>query len=218
MSLPLFEEFTEGQRKQFGPQQTREVLTTRGHAYHSPFMFENVSVGNFYEIDPTKGVELKSLDGFITIEEDHPISAVTVVGSGCVPQGFNVVEWWDEGESIDNMKNQLAKRQRLDNLNGTHPSIYSQLMMGTFPGLTFKHVTNGDMKDAADALKQLSDEYYSGYYLGFYENTAYFRIGPPYPKKITVRAGTKLMEDAGTSIARYPGDYAVRLVETTVIV
>ena len=74
------------------------------------------------------------------------------------------------------------------------------------------------MKDAADALKQLSDEYYSGYYLGFYENTAYFRIGPPYPKKITVRAGTKLMEDAGTSIARYPGDYAVRLVETTVIV
>ena len=109
MSLPLFEEFTEGQRKQFGPQQTREVLTTRGHAYHSPFMFENVSVGNFYEIDPTKGVELKSLDGFITIEEDHPISAVTVVGSGCVPQGFNVVEWWDEGDSIDNMKNQLVK-------------------------------------------------------------------------------------------------------------
>jgi hypothetical protein len=43
-------------------------------------------------------------------------------------------------------------------------------------------------------------------------------VGPPYPKKITVRAGTKVMEDTGTRIERYPGDYAVRLVETTVIV
>ena len=217
MPLPLFKAFTDDQRKQFGPQQTRDVLTTRRHVYHTPFMYENVVVGNFYEIDPTKGIELKSMDGFITIEEESPISTVTVVGSGCVPGGFNVVEWWDEGETIDNMKNQLVKRQRVDHLDGTHPSIYSQLMMGTFPGLTFKHVTNGDLRDAADALKKLTDGYYGGYYMGFYENTAPFRVGPPYPKKITVRAGTKLMEDAGTSLARYPGDYAVRLVETTVM-
>ncbi|MBI3922190.1 MAG: hypothetical protein HY318_12285 [Armatimonadetes bacterium] len=36
--------------------------------------------------------------------------------------------------------------------------------------------------------------------------------------KVTVRAGCKIPEDVGTSLERYPGDYAVRVVETTVIV
>ena len=116
------------------------------------------------------------------------------------------------------LTNQLVKRQRVDNLNGTHPSIYSLLMMGAVPGQTFKNVSNGDFKNVVDCLKALSDGYYGGYYMGFYENTAYFRIGPPYPTKVTIRAGTKITEDAGTTIERYPGDYAVRLVETRVIV
>src|SRR5436309_5714315 len=146
MGLPVYKEFTPEQLKQFGPMRERQSINTERRAYATPFMYSNVRVGNFYEIDPTKGVELKSMDGFITIEEDRPIIAVTVVGSGCVPHGFNICEWWAEGESIDNMKDQLVKRQRIDNLNGTHPSIYSQLMMGTFPGLTFKGITEGQMK------------------------------------------------------------------------
>src|SRR2546423_523057 len=165
MALPVHKEFTPEQLKQFGPMRQQEVLKTERRAYASPFMYSNVRVGNFYEIDPNKGVELKSMDGFITIEEDRPIVAVTVVGSGCVPHGFNICEWWGEGESIDNMTNQLVKRQRIDNLNGTHPSIYSQLMMGTFPGITFKGVTEGQIKGPAECLKKLTDGYYGGYYM-----------------------------------------------------
>lgn len=216
--LPLYKGFTEAQLKQFGGIRKREVLKTEKRAYSSPFMYENLKVGNFYEIDPTKGVEFKSMDGFITLEEDKPIVGVTVVGSGCVPYGFNICEWWDEGESIDNMKNQLVKRQRIDNLHGTHPSIYSQILMGTFPGLTLSAVTEGQMTSAAQCLKQLSDGYYGGYFMGFYENVANFRPGPPYPRKITIRAGTKLTEDTGTSLERHPGDYAVRVIETTVMI
>jgi len=123
MALPFFKEFTEAQKKQFGPVRQREVIKTERRAYTSPFMYDNVDVGNFYEIDPTKGIELKADEGFITITEDKPIVAVNVVGSGCVPRGYNICEWWADGESIDNMKDQLVKRQRIDNLNGTHPSI-----------------------------------------------------------------------------------------------
>jgi hypothetical protein len=218
MSLPLFKGFTPEQLKQFGPAREAQVIKTERRAYSTPFIYSNVVVGDFYEVDPTKGVELKSLEGFITIEESRPIAGAIVVGSGCVPRGFNICEWWDDGESIDNMKDQLVKRQRIDNLHGTHPSIYSQLMMGTFPGLTFKSVSGGDMKNAADCLKKLTDGYYGGYYMGFYENVANFRIGPPYPKKITIRAGTHLPEDSGTRYERFGGDYSVRVIETFTII
>jgi hypothetical protein len=218
MPLPLYKGFTPDQLKQFGGIRKRDTIRTERRAYSSPFMYENVKVGNFYEIDPTKGIELKSMDGFITIEEDRPIVGVTVVGSACVPYGFNVCEWWADGESIDNMKDQLVKRQRIDNLHGTHPSIYSQLMMGTFPGLTFASVTEGQMRSAAECLKKLTDGYYTGYFMGFYENVANFRPGPPYPNKVTIRAGTKLTEDAGTVHERYPGDYAVRVIEVSVMI
>ena len=217
MDLPLYKGFTDEQIKQFGPFREREVFETERHVYSSPFMYENLDVGDFYEIDPTKGIEFKANDGFITISEDKPVVVVTVVGSGCAPLGYNIVEWWDEGEGIDTMKDQLVKRQRVDNLNGTHPSIWSQLLMGTFPGLTFQDVAPGEMLGAVDCLKKLSDGYYGGFYMGFYENTAYFRIGPPYPMKVTVRCGCKIVEDPGTSVERCPGDYAIRVVETTVM-
>jgi len=90
--------------------------------------------------------------------------------------------------------------------------------MGTFPGLTFRDVTQGDMKGPVDCLKKLTDGYYGGYYMGFYENVANFRVGPPYPARITVRAGTKIWEDPGTRYERFPADYAVRVIETIVIV
>ena len=218
MELTLYKGFTEEQIKMFGPIRNHDVISeTERHVYTTPFMYQNVEVGNFYEIDPTKGIEFKADDGFLTIREDAPVIAVTVVGSGCTPKGYNICEWWDEGESIDTLKDQLVKRQRIDNLNGTHPGIWSQLIIGTFPGLKFDDVAPGEMLGAVDCLKKLSDGYYGGFYMGFYENTAYFRIGPPYPKKVTIRCGCKVPEDVGTSIERYPGDYAIRLVETLVI-
>jgi len=217
MELTLIKGFTEEHIQRFGPVKECEVLSTERHVYTTPFMYENVEVGDFYEIDPTKGIEFKADDGFLTIKEEKPIVAVTVVGSGCTPQGYNICEWWDEGEGIDNMKDQLVKRQRVDNLNGTHPSIWSQLLIKTFPGLTFDDIAPEEMKDAVDCLKKLSMGYYGGFYMGFYENTAYFRVGPPYPHKVTIRSGCKVPEDAGTSIERYPGDYAIRVVETMVV-
>ena len=218
MELPLYREFTEDQIEKFGPVREREVIsTTERRVYTSPFMYTNVKAGDFYEIDPDKGIEFKADDGFLTIEEGEPIVAVTVVGSGCTPGGYNICEWWDDGENIDNLKNQLVKRQRIDNLNGTHPSIWSLLLLGRCPGLTFRDVSQGDIKGPADCLKKLSERYYGEYSLGFYENTAYFRVGPPYPRKVTIRCGCKGTEDPGTSIERYPADYAVRVVETLVM-
>ena len=218
MNLPLFERFTEEHLRQFGPPRRPEVIAAaERHVYTTPFVYPNVEVGNFYEIDPKKGVEFKADDGFLRISEEQPIVAVTVVGSGCVPGGYNICEWWDEGEGIENMHDQLVKRQRIDGLNGTHPSIWSLLLLGKAAGLGFADVAGEEVKDPADCLRELSDSFYGSYYLGFYENVAYFRVGPPYPRKVTIRCGCKGVEDQGTSIERYPGDYAIRVVETLVI-
>jgi hypothetical protein len=218
MDLPLYERFTEAQIKQFGPAREVEVFrSTERHVYSTPFMYPNVDVGNFYEIDPTKGIEFQADDGFLTIVEEQPIVAVTVVGSGCTPHGYNICEWWDDGESIEALKDQLVKRQRVDGLNGTHPSIWSLLVMGIVPGVTFEDVAPGEMEGTLDCLRKLSDRFYGGYYMGFYENCAYFRVGPPYPRRVTIRCGCQATEDPGTSIERYPADYAIRVVETLVI-
>ncbi len=218
MDLPLYERFTEDQMKQLGPVRDCEVISsTERHVYATPFMYPNVEVGSFYEVDPTKGIEFKADDGFLAIKEDQPIVAVTVVGSGCTPGGYNICEWWDEGESIGTLQDQLVKRQRVDDLNGTHPSIWSLLLLGKASGLTFSDIAPGRIRSALDCLRELSDQYYGGYYMGFYENTAYFRVGPPYPRKVTIRCGCLALEDPGTSIERYPADYAIRVVETLVI-
>ena len=201
-------------RRQFAPQQ-REVLETVNHVYEAPFLYDNIVVGDFYEIDPDKGIELKALDGYITVEEAAPIVSVTVVGSGCVPRGFNICEWWDDEEDTDRMKDGIVKRQRVDDLNGIHPSIGMQMMMNTFPGLTFRTVTGGRCNSAFEALRLSTWNYYGEYCLNFHENTATFRVGPPYPRRITVRSGALMPEDRGDRM-RYPGDYAIRVIETAV--
>jgi hypothetical protein len=217
MDLPLYERFTDEQRAQFGPERAPEVIASaERRVYTTPFLYPNVDVGKFYEIDPAKGIEFKADDGFLTIVEEKPIFAVTVVGSGCAPRGYNICEWWDEGESIETMQHQLVKRQRVDGLNGTHPSIWSQLLIGNYPGLTFNDVAPEEIAGAVECLRKLSDRFYEGFYMGFYENTAYFRVGPPYPHKVTIRCGCKAPEDPGTSIERYPADYAIRVVEVLV--
>jgi hypothetical protein len=217
MDLPLYEGFTDSQRHQFGPVRECDVIAaTERRVYATPFMYRNVEVGNFYEIDPTKGIEFKADDGFLTIAEEHPIMAVTVVGSGCAPRGYNTCEWWDEGETVETLKDQLVKRQRVDNLNGTHPSIWSLVLLGKASGVEFGDIAPGKIQTALDCLRELSDGFYGGYYVGFYENTAHFRVGPPYPHKVTIRCGCLAPEDPGTTIARYPADYAIRVVETLV--
>jgi hypothetical protein len=216
MALTLYKTFTAEQREKLGPAKRAEVLSTERHVYHTPFLYENVEVGDFYEVGSAKGIEFKADTGFITIREEQPIIAVTVVGSGCTPGGYNICEWWGEGESVDNIQDQLVKRQRVDNLNGTHPSIWTRILMGVAGDRAFSDVAP-EMKDAFDCFKKLSDGFYGGVYLGFYENTAYFRIGPPNPHSVTIRSGCKVTEDPGTSLEHHPGDYTIRLVETIVV-
>jgi len=226
MDLTLFSGFTDEQRQHFGPPRQPEVLTTRQHVYTSPFIYDNVEVGNFYEIDPTKGIEFQADDGFLTIREERPISSVCVVGSGCTQGGYNICEWWDEGQSVDTMTDQLVRRQRVDGLDGVHPSIWCQLMMRTYKNmphlggrdLAWEDVAPEEMADTVECLRKLSHGYYQNVEMSFYENTAHFRVGPPYPKSITIRCGCKGVEDPGTSIERYPADYAIRVVEVSVIV
>ena len=217
MPLQLHRQFSQEQRDRFGPEKDCEVLNTERHVYTTPFMYKNMEVGNFYEIDPVMGVELQSDDGFICIEEEQPIVAVSVVGSGCVPKGYVICEWWDEGESIETMKDQLVKRQRADNLNGTHPSIYSQLMMGALPGKSFQDIDPEGVQGVVECLRNLTGNFYEELHMGFYENTSHFRVGPPAPHRITIRSGSYTPEDPGTPAERYAGEYAIRLIETHVI-
>jgi len=218
---PFFKNFTEEQRKMHGPNKEAEEFTTVRRVYETPFMYDNLEAGNFCEISATKGIEFRSDDGYITITEDRPIVAVTVVGSGCVRAGYNIVEWWDEGENIDDIPEQLVKRQRVDNLNGMHPSVWLEILRQTTYGknYTFDFVSRGETKDVVDVLKNLTHGYYENLQFSLYENTAHFRVGAKgkYPKKVTVRSGCKGTEDPGYSFAYYPGDYAIRLIELTVI-
>ena len=223
--LPLYKKFSEQQIKTYKPfSGEAEEYSTKIREYQTPFMYDNVDVGDFYEIDACKGIEFKADTGFITITEDRPIVAVTVVGSGCVARGYNIVEWWKDDECVDDMKSQLVKRQRVDNLNGMHPSIWLLIIMKAKCAhgpdgklVDYDRIVPGEVKDRADCLKKLSAGFYEGVGMGFYENTAHFRVGPPYPHKVTVRCGCKEPEDPGTSLERYPGDYAIRVVETLVM-
>jgi hypothetical protein len=215
MPRTLHESVTPELREKLGPSREREAIETTNHTYIAPFLYDNVEVGDFYEIDPDKGIELKALDGYISVEEDRPIVSVTVIGSGCVTKGFNICEWWDEGEDITSMKDGIVKRQRIDELNGIHPSIGHQMMMYTFPGLTFRAITGGRCNDAFEAMRHNTFDYYGDYFFGLWENTATFRVGPPYPNRISIRAGALTPEDRGDRM-RYPGDYAIRVIEVAV--
>jgi len=225
MDLILYKEPTEQMIKDVGTittkTQAKEFRTVR-RVYETPFFnYENVEIGDFYEIDPTKGIEFKADTGFISIIEKKPIVAVSVVGSGCTRGGYNIVEWWGEGENVQEMKDQLVKRQRIDNLHGVHPSVWIEILRKApwAKDLTYPQITDGEVKDLNDILNRLTCGYYGDLEMGLWENTAYFRIGTAdsYPNHITIRCGCKGTEDPGTSIERYPADYAIRLVEVHVM-
>ena len=77
--------------------QTRQVSSTTIYTYSAPFNYTNVKVdlgrpGTGVEFNPD-GAELDVYPyGAITIEEDQPIIAVTVIGSGCSTQAYVVLE------------------------------------------------------------------------------------------------------------------------------
>jgi hypothetical protein len=227
MQLPYYKSFTKEQMEQFGPPKKAKEFKTFTRVYETPFVYENLEVCGFYEIDPTKGIEFKADEGYITVVEDKPIVAVTVVGSGCTRGGYNAVEWWDEGESIDEMKDQLVKRQLVEHLNGMHPSVWIEILRnapwtrGLFEGkpITQPNISDGAYKDNINMIKHNTFNYYMPFEISLYENTAYFRVGTKdnYPKKVTIRSGCKGTEDPGTEIERYPADYAIRLVEVTLM-
>jgi len=254
MGLPVYKTFTEEQLKNYkryaGPV---DEFATKIRVYQTPFMYDNVEVGDFYEIDVMKGIEFKADTGFLTITEDRPIVAVTVVGSGCVPRGYNILEWWEDGETIDNVNNRTLKRLRVDNLNGVHPSVWIHILTKLpflvegfkAAGIPFNydHVSGGGIKDDWELLKKLSLGFSENLPLCFHENSVHFAVGhtpvvadmrqyeavghsfttvegplPPlrYPRKITIRCGCKEPEDPGCQLERYPGDYAIRLVQVYV--
>lgn len=228
MNLPLYDSFTQEQLKQYGPAKKPLVFHTINHVYETPFVYENLEVNGFYEIDPTKGIEFKADEGSIKIVEELPIVAVTVVGSGCTRGGYNMVEWWDEGEGVDEMKDQLVKRQRVEHLNGMHPSVWIEILRnapwthGLYQGkpITIPNISEGAYKDNVDMIKHNTANYYEPFEISLYENTAHFRVGTKnrYPRQVTVRSGCKGIEDPGTDIERYPADYAIRLIDVTLMV
>lgn len=213
--------YTQEQIDAYGPPTNEaEVYETETRVYICPFRYRNIEMGDIYEIDPTKGIEFKADTGWLTISEEKPIVSVSVVGSGCAPAGYNIVEWWSEGETIDNMTNQLVKRQRIDGLNGVHPMIMIQILMRTFPGLTIQDLlTEGEEGGTKEeSVRRLTENFLGSLHTSLYENSATFHVGPPYPNKITVRCGCKANEVSGYEcLNEYPAHYAVRVVKVEVI-
>ena len=223
-ALPLYTGFSDEQIEKYGPVRKAQTYAPLIRVYETPFMYDNVVVGDYYEINPRVGIEMKADTGYITLEEEKPIAAVTIVGSGCVSDGYNIVEWWDEGEDIGNNERNAIKRQRMDGLKGTHPSYWLAILtrQALAKGVTYDDmVPNDGVKDDYDLLRRLSLDFYENLPLAFYENTAHFAIGKgpveSYPKKITVRCGCKGVEDGGTCLEHRPADYAVRMIKTELV-
>ena len=101
--------------------QTKEVWRTKTYAYWAPFNYDNVKVelgrpGTGVEFNPD-GAELDIYPyGAITVEEEEPIVAVTVIGSGCSTQAYLIIE----AEPVDWKYLRTGIRMRGDHLWGTH--------------------------------------------------------------------------------------------------
>jgi hypothetical protein len=101
--------------------QAREMWRTKTHAYSAPFNYPNVKVelgrpGTGVEFNPD-GAELDVYPyGAIIIEEEEPIVAVTVIGSGCSNQAYVILE----AEPMEWKYPRTAVRMRRDCLWGMH--------------------------------------------------------------------------------------------------
>ena len=211
-----------------GDMRQPEIFETEHHVYTAPMRYENVQL-NYWSENGVKGHEFLADLGSITIIEKQPIIEVICVGSGCSGNNYNIVEWWNEGESIRNCVGQLIKRQRVGNLQGQHPAFIQKALSHDLPD--FKSI-----EEANDFIKRIQ-RYVHGYtsnytmpgslMTGLYENTVHFRIGDTSRKELTVnkiviRGGGLDYEDPyGAEFFdgdrnRYPADYVFRLIDVIV--
>ena len=114
-SAEIWMSHDEGDRA-LGEMRQPEVYQTEHHVYSTPFHYENVQLRHWSEGAGAKGPEFLADLGSITIVEKQPIVEVIVVGSGCSGNNYNMIEWWNDGETLRNSDGQLVKRQRVDNL------------------------------------------------------------------------------------------------------
>jgi hypothetical protein len=104
-----------------GVRQSRQVWRPRVYCYWAPFNYPNVKVelgrpGTGTEFNPD-GAEIDIYPyGSITIEEEEPIVAVTVIGSGCSNQSYVILE----AEPLEWKYPRTAVRMRCSNLWGAH--------------------------------------------------------------------------------------------------
>lgn len=120
----VFGHFTDAEREVWtlvGKPQTREAWRTKTYCYWAPFNYPNVSValgrpGTGCEMN-SDGVELDIYPyGSITISEEEPIVAVTVIGSGCSYVNYVLVE----AEPLEWKYARTGVRMRQDDLRGMH--------------------------------------------------------------------------------------------------
>ena len=208
--------------EELGDVRQPEVYETEHHVYSVPFRYENVELRYWSEIG-TKGHEFLADLGSITIQEKQPIVEVIVVGSGCSGNNYNIIEWWNEGETLRNNKSQLVKRQRVDNLKGQHPAWIQIALAHELPDFqTLDEAVAFIMRIQRIAHGMTSNFTMPGSLMsGLYENTVHFRIGDTSRPELTVhkivlRGGGLDSEDPFDNRIRYPADYVFRLVDVVV--
>jgi hypothetical protein len=160
-----------------GPIQEVEVFETEHHLYRSPFHYKNVVIDNWVEFSE-KGVEIEAERGSITVREQQPIVSVTVVGTGCETPGYNIVEWWSDGEDPTEPQGQLMKRQRVNDLRGQHPQQLHTMFLKKQHFKTLEEANEFvDTMQRAVYAKSFNFTVPGSIMGGLYENTAYFRLG-----------------------------------------
>lgn len=206
-----------------GEMRRPEVYETEHHVYSTPFNYENVQLRGWSEGKSEKGPEFLADTGSITIVENQPIVEVVVVGSGCSGNNYNIIEWWNEGETLRNTKSQLVKRQRVDNLKGQHPAWIQKALSKDLPDFQ----TLDDAVAFIKRIQRIAHGMTSNYTMpgsvmsGLYENTVHFRVGDTSRPELTVRrvvirGGGLDYEDPFDHRNRYPADYVFRLIDIVV--
>lgn len=200
-----------------------EVFETEHRVYTTPFNYANVELRGWSEGKSEKGPEFLADVGSIAIVEKQPIVEVIVVGSGCSGNNYNMIEWWNEGETLRNSKSQLVKRQRVDNLKGQHPAWVQKALCKELPDFqTLEEAVAFIRKIQRIAHGMTSNYAMPGSLMsGLYENTVHFRIGDTSrpeltARKIVLRGGGLDYEDPFDHRKRYPADYVFRLVDVVV--
>ena len=206
-----------------GEMRKPDVYETEHHVYSTPFRYENVELRYWSEGQSAKGPEFLADLGSITIVEEQPIVEVIVVGSGCSGNNYNIIEWWNDGETLRNTKSQLVKRQRVENLNGQHPAWVQNALCKELPDFQSIEEAVGFIKRIQRIAHGMTSNYTmpGSLMTGLYENTVHFRIGDTSrpeltPHKIVIRGGGLDYEDPFDHRNRYPADYVFRLIDVVV--